>query len=98
MHSGNRDIEKVDDFSREVGETLREYRMPVDADVWNSLVESLSAPRKKIPVYWIWSGSRCVCSPVTGIFFFLNSLSDERAVEWCRRILKIWGSNRYTCQ
>ena len=33
MHSGNRDIEKVDDFSREVGEKLRVYRMPVDADV-----------------------------------------------------------------
>ena len=80
MHSGNRDIEKVDDFSREVGETLREYRMPVDADVWNSLVESLSAPRKKIPVYWIWSVAG-VAALLLGFFFFLNPLSDERAVE-----------------
>lgn len=80
MHSGNRDIEKVDDFSREVGEKLREYRMPVDADVWNSLVESLSAPRKKIPVYWIWSVAG-VAALLLGFFFFLNPLSDERAVE-----------------
>lgn len=80
MHSGNRDIEKVDDFSREVGEKLREYRMPVDADVWNSLVENLPAPRKKIPVYWIWSVA-CVAALVLGFFFFLNPLSDERAVE-----------------
>lgn len=80
MHSGNREIEKVDDFSREVGEKLREYRMPVDADVWNSLVESLSAPRKKIPVYWIWAVAG-VAALFLGFLFLLNPLSDERAAE-----------------
>lgn len=80
MHSGNRDIEKVDDFSREVGEKLREHRMPVDADVWNSLVESLSTPRKKIPVYWIWSVAG-VAALLLGFLFLPNPLSDEPAVE-----------------
>ena len=80
MHSGNRDIEKVDDFSREVGEKLREHRMPVDSDVWNLLSKSLSSHRKKIPLYWIWPVAG-VSALLLGFLFFLNPLSDKRAIE-----------------
>ena len=80
MHSGNKGIEKIDDFSREVGEKLREHRMPVDADMWNSLLGSFSSPRKKVSLYWIWAVAG-VAALFLGFLFLLDPLSDERAVE-----------------
>jgi hypothetical protein len=39
MRSDDKYIDKPDDFARKVGNKLREHRIPVDPEVWDSLTD-----------------------------------------------------------
>ena len=54
MHSDDRYIDKPDDFSRKIGEKLREHRMPVDSDIWDSLTGRFLPQRRGVPLYLRW--------------------------------------------
>lgn len=57
MQSDHNNIEKLDNFSREVGEKLRDHRIPVDTDVWETLVGKLPSRDRRLPVYWLWAAA-----------------------------------------
>lgn len=54
MHSDDQYIDKPDDFSRRIGEKLREHRMPVDSDIWDSLTDRFLPQRRGVPLYLRW--------------------------------------------
>lgn len=54
MHSDDQYIDKPDDFSRRIGEKLREHRMPVDSDIWDSLTDRFLPQRRSVPLYLRW--------------------------------------------
>ena len=54
MHSDDQYIDKPDDFSRRIGEKLREHRMPVDSDIWDSLTGRFLPQRRGVPLYLRW--------------------------------------------
>lgn len=76
MGSDDKYIGKPDDFSRKVGEKLREHQMPVDPDVWDSLKDILPPRKKPVPVYWAWAAAG-VAVVVVALLFLLNPFADE---------------------
>lgn len=54
MHSDDQYIDKPDDFSRRIGEKLREHRMSVDSDIWDSLTDRFLPQRRGVPLYLRW--------------------------------------------
>lgn len=76
MRSDDKYIDKPDDFSRKVGEKLREHRIPVDSDVWDSLTDRLPPRERRIPAYWPWAAAG-VAAVALVLLFLLNPLVDE---------------------
>lgn len=62
MQSEDQYIDKPDDFSRKIGEKLREHRMPVDSEIWDSLSDRFLPQRRSMPMYlrWITAGVAAV--------------------------------------
>lgn len=75
MQSDDQYINKPDDFSRKVGKKLREYQMPVDSDMWDSLTDRL-LPRKRISAYWPWAAAG-VAAVVISVLFLLNLFEND---------------------
>ena len=80
MQSDHNNIEKLDNFSREVGEKLRNHHIPVDRDVWESLVDKLPSRKRTIPAYWLWAAT-ATAALLLGLLLFLHSPADEQPVE-----------------
>ncbi|MDR2816663.1 MAG: outer membrane beta-barrel protein [Proteiniphilum sp.] len=76
MGADDKYIDKPDDFSRKVGEKLREHRTPVDSDVWDSLKENFSPRERSVSVYWAWAAGG-VAAVVAVLLFLLNPSADE---------------------
>ncbi|ULB34964.1 MULTISPECIES: outer membrane beta-barrel protein [Proteiniphilum] len=79
MRSYNRYKVMPDDFSREVGDKLREHRIPVTPDLWKSLADRLPRQGKLVFAYWLWAAAGVV-AVVALLVFFLNPYTDEHAV------------------
>ena len=60
MHSDDQYIDKPDDFSRRIGEKLREHRMPVDSEIWDSLSDRFLPQRRGVPLYLRWMAAGVV--------------------------------------
>lgn len=69
-------IDKPDDFSRKVGEKLREHHMSVDPDVWDSLVDRLPPQKKRVRSHWIWAAAG-IAAIVSLILFLTLPFSDD---------------------
>src|SRR5690554_482535 len=69
-------MDKRDDFSRKVGEKLREHQMPVAPDVWDALEKRLPKSEKRAPAYWPLAIAG-VAAAFLALFFFLNPLGEE---------------------
>jgi len=80
MRSDNRYKVRPDDFSREVGDKLREHRMPVTSDLWDSLADRLPRQGKLVSAYWLWAAAGVVAA-VALLVFFLNPYTDEHSVQ-----------------
>ena len=86
MQTGNKDdIEKPDMFSLEVGKKLREHRMAVDPEIWESLEGKLSSRSKRFPAYWGWSAAG-VAVLLLGLLFFLNPSANKTDIEMTQAI------------
>lgn len=75
MRSDDQYIDKPDDFSRKVGEKLREHQMPVGPDVWDSLAEKLPPRKKTVSGSWSWRAAG-VAVVVLAILFLWNPVDD----------------------
>lgn len=75
MQSDDKYIDKPDDFSKKVGEKLREHQMPVDSDVWNSLTDRLPSPKRPVFTYWSWVAAGVAAAVLVLVLF--NPLVDE---------------------
>jgi hypothetical protein len=75
MRSDDQYIDKPDDFSRKVGEKLREHQMPVGPDVWDSLAEKLPPRKKTVSGSWSWVAAG-VAVVVLAILFLWNPVDD----------------------
>lgn len=81
MQSGNKDdIERPDLFSLEVGKKLREHRMAVDPEIWETLEGKLSSRSKRFPAFWGWSAAG-VAVLLLGLLFFLNPSANKTDIE-----------------
>src|SRR5690554_4615991 len=69
-------MDKRDDFSRKVGEKLREHQIPVAPDVWNALEKRLPKGEKRTPAYWPLAIAG-VAAAFLALFFLLNPLGEE---------------------
>ncbi len=76
MQSDDKYTDNPDDFSREVGEKLREHQMPVGSDIWNSLAEKLQPRKGRVIVFWPWAAAG-VAAVALVWFFLLNPWVDE---------------------
>lgn len=76
MQSDDKYIDKPDDFSRKVGEKLREHQMPVDSDVWDSLTDRLQPLKRPVFTYWAWAAAGVAAVALVLLFLF-NPLVDE---------------------
>lgn len=79
MQPDDKYIDKADDFSREVGEKLREHRMPVDPDVWDGLTGRLASRRKPVYGYWYWAAASVVVV-VLSVLFLMNPSENDLLV------------------
>ncbi len=87
MQSDHNNIEKLDNFSREVGEKLRDHRIPVDTDVWETLVGKLPSRDRRLPVYWLWAAAG-IAAMLLGLILFLNLPADEHAIDMVQEGVK----------
>ena len=69
-------MDKRDDFSRKVGEKLREHQMPVAPDVWDALEKRLPKGEKRTPAYWPLAIAG-VAAAFLALFLLLNPLGEE---------------------
>ena len=69
-------MDKRDDFSRKVGEKLREHQIPVAPDVWDALEKRLPKSEKRAPAYWPLAIAG-VAAAFLALFFLLNPLGEE---------------------
>lgn len=69
-------MDKRDDFSRKVGEKLREHQIPVAPDVWDALEKRLPKGEKRTPAYWPLAIAG-VAAAFLALFFLLNPLGEE---------------------
>src|SRR5690554_618181 len=69
-------MDKRDDFSRKVGEKLREHQIPVAPDVWNALEKRLPKGEKRTPAYWPLAIAG-VAAAFLALFLLLNPLGEE---------------------
>lgn len=76
MRSDDKYIDKPDDFARKVGNKLREHRIPVDPEVWDSLTDRLRPCRKPVFTYWSW-GVAGVAVVLLSVLFLLNPFENE---------------------
>lgn len=79
MQSDKNGRDKLDQFSRIVGEKLRDHEMPVESDLWDALEKRL--PRRERRVFpfipWVLGG---VAAAVVLLLLLLNPLVDEQAL------------------
>ncbi len=69
-------MDKRDDFSRKVGEKLREHQIPVAPDVWDALEKRLPKSEKRAPTYWPLAIAG-VAAAFLALFLLLNPLGEE---------------------
>lgn len=72
MQSDDQYIDKPDDFSRKVGEKLREHQMPVGPDVWDSLTGKFPPQKKRMPPFLPWAAVGVAV--VALVLFFLTDV------------------------
>lgn len=77
MQSDGQYMDKADDFSRKVGEKLREHQMPVDPDVWDLLAEKFPSYKKSVSVSRLWVATgAAVAVVVLAVLFLWNPMKN----------------------
>ncbi len=77
MQADNRHIDSLDNFSRKVGEKVRDHTQQVDASVWEGIEKRLSV-RKSPLVPWRWVAAS-VAAVAIGLIFLLTPPDKEPA-------------------
>ena len=77
MQADNRHIDSLDNFSRKVGEKVRNHTQPVDASVWEGVEKRLSVKKRPL-VPWRWVAAS-VAAVAIGLIFLLTPFDKEPA-------------------
>lgn len=75
MQSDNKYMDNPDNFSRKVGEKVRNHTQPVDASVWEGIEKRLLVKKRPL-VPWGWVAAS-VAAVAIGLIFLLNPLHKE---------------------
>lgn len=86
MQSDNKHIDQTDDFSRKIGEKLRQHHLPVDSDVWDSLAAQLVPRKKRISVRWVWAAAGVAAALLAWVFLSVPFSLEEREVEVAQQV------------
>ncbi len=77
MQADNRYMDSPDNFSRKVGDKVRNHIQPVDASVWEGIEKRLSVKKRPL-VPWRWIAAS-VAVVAIGLIFLLTPLDKEPA-------------------
>ncbi len=78
MQADNKHIDSLDNFSRKMGEKVRNHTQPVDASVWEGIEKRLSVKKSPL-VPWRWVAAS-VAAVAIGLIFLLT-LPDKEPME-----------------
>lgn len=77
MQSDNRYMDRLDNFSRKVGEKVRNHSQSVDTSVWEDIEKRLSVKKRSL-VPWRWIAAS-VAAVAIGLLFLLTPFNKEPA-------------------
>ncbi len=77
MQADNKYIDSLDNFSRKVGEKVRNHTQSVDASVWEGIEKRLSVKKRSL-VPWRWIAAS-VAAVTIGLIFLLTPLDKKPA-------------------
>lgn len=75
MQFDDKYIDKPDDFSRKIGEKVRNHTLTVDSSIWETIEEKLTV-KKRLLTPWIWIAAG-VAAALIGVILLFNPLQGE---------------------
>lgn len=75
MQSENKHMDIADDFSRKIGEKVKNHTLPVDASVWEGIDSRLPAQKRRLAP-WMWIPS-CIAVAIIGLLFLLSPFTKQ---------------------